>query len=193
MARNRVNNRPADSAVIADTLKPETHLSIWHLIAGIVMTVLGIYVWFNPMVSLVALALYLGIVFIVVGAGYLTISFSYSSGWYMLVGAIDLLVGIVFVTNLGVTAESLPIIFALWCMAVGVIQLVASYQLYRDNQDWLWAMIAGALGIVFGFLILSYPVLGAITLTALMGAYIVLYGIVEIIEYSSNRRLLLAD
>ena len=42
-------------------------LSVWHLIAGIIMAALGIFVWFNPMASLVAMALYLGIVFIVVG------------------------------------------------------------------------------------------------------------------------------
>ena len=61
-------------------------VGIWHLIAGIIMAVLGIYVWFNPVVSLVALALYLGIAFIVVGAGYLAVSFSFQSGWYLLVG-----------------------------------------------------------------------------------------------------------
>lgn len=54
-------------------------IGIWHLIAGIIMAVLGIYVWFNPVVSLVALALYLGIAFIVVGAGYLAVSFSFQS------------------------------------------------------------------------------------------------------------------
>ena len=31
-------------------------LSVWHLIAGIIMAALGIFVWFNPMASLVAMA-----------------------------------------------------------------------------------------------------------------------------------------
>lgn len=85
-------------------------LSVWHLIAGIIMAALGIFVWFNPMASLVAMALYLGIVFIVVGAGYFMASFAYRSGWYLLVGFLDMLVGVIFVANLGVTAASLPII-----------------------------------------------------------------------------------
>lgn len=40
----------------------------WHLFAGIIMVILGFYVWFNPVASLLGLALYIGIAFIVVGA-----------------------------------------------------------------------------------------------------------------------------
>ena len=47
----------------------------------------------------------------------------------------------------------------------------------------------GVLGIVFAFLILAYPVLGALTITAIMGAYILLYGLVEIAEYFYARRI----
>ena len=43
---------------------------------------------------------------------------------------------------------------------------------------------------LFAFLILAYPAIGTITLTALMGAYILMYGIIEIVEYSTNQRLL---
>lgn len=164
-------------------------IGIWHLIAGIIMAVLGIYVWFNPVVSLVALALYLGIAFIVVGAGYLAVSFSFQSGWYLLVGLLDIFVGIIFVGNLGVTAETLPIIFAVWCLAVGIVQLANAWQLRRDGFDWGWSAGVGVLGIVFAFLILAYPVLGALTITAIMGAYILLYGLVEITEYFYARRI----
>ncbi len=165
------------------------NVSIWHLVAGIIMAFLGIYVWLNPVVSLLALALYLGVAFIIVGIGYAAISFRYESGWYLLVGLLDIFVGIIFVANLGVTAASLPIIFALWCLAVGIIQIVAAYRLYRDGYRWLWSMVAGILGVVFAFLILAYPVIGTVTITALMGAYILLYGIVEILEYMLNRKL----
>lgn len=165
-------------------------LSVWHLIAGIIMAALGIFVWFNPMASLVAMALYLGIVFIVVGAGYFMASFAYRSGWYLLVGFLDMLVGVIFVANLGVTAASLPIIFALWCLAVGAVQIVSAFQLRNSGVSWGWTLTAGILGVLFAFLILAYPAIGTITLTALMGVYILMYGIIEIVEYSTNQRLL---
>ena len=74
--------------------------------------------------------------------------------------------------DLGVTAASLPIIFALWCMAVGAVQIVSAFQLRNSGVSWRWTLTAGILGVLFAFLILAYPAIGTITLTALMGAYI---------------------
>lgn len=173
--------------MVADAIN--RHAGVWHLVAGIIMAVLGIYVWFHPVVSLMALAIYLGVAFIIVGSGYLMFSFSVESGWYLLVGVLDLLVGIIFVTNLGVTAASLPIIFALWCLAVGAIQLVSAFRQQKAGVPWSRTLGAGILGVLFAFLILAYPAFGAITITALMGAYILLYGVLEISEYFYSRKI----
>jgi len=167
-------------------------VSIWHLIAGVIMAALGIYVWFNPVATMLALALYLGIAFIILGVGYVSASFQYDSGWDLFVGVLDILVGVIFVGNLGVTAASLPVIFALWCLAVGVIQLVVSYRFKKAELNWGWTLTSGILGILFAFLILTYPALGVITITALMGAYILLYGVLEIAEYATNNRKVIA-
>lgn len=173
---------------MAEPVNPSTGgnlqtVGFWHLFAGIIMVVLGFYVWFNPIASLIGLALYIGIAFIVVGAGYFLASFSYQSGWYLLVGLLDILVGIILVANLGVTAATLPMIFALWCLTVGVIQLVTSFQLKKAGAPWSWSMVIGILGILFAFMILIFPTIGAITITTLLGMYIILYGALAIAEY----------
>ena len=158
--------------------KTQPNMGIWHLIAGIVIAVLGVYVWFNPAATLLGLALYLGIIFIVVGAGYFMLSFSNRSG---------------FVGNLGLTAATLPIVLALWFLAIGVMQIVASFSLRREGYSWGWSLLAGVLGVLFAFLILAYPAVGAVTITALVGAYFFMYGVIEIGEYVSNRRLMPAE
>ena len=168
-------------------------VGIWHLFAGIIMAALGVYVWFNPVATMVALALYIGIIFIILGAGYIPASIRFDSGWDMFVGVLDILVGIIFVGNLGVSASSMPIIFALWCLAVGVIQLVVAYQFRKAQVSWGWTLTSGILGILFAFLILSYPAVGVITITALMGTYILLFGILEIAEYTTNNRSLVIE
>ena len=114
-------------------------------------------------------------------------------GMDMFVGVLDILVGIIFVGNLGVSASSMPIIFALWCLAVGVIQLVVAYQFRKAQVSWGWTLTSGILGILFAFLILSYPAVGVITITALMGTYILLFGILEIAEYTTNNRSLVIE
>ena len=142
-------------------------VGIWHLFAGIIMAALGVYVWFNPVATMVALALYIGIIFIILGAGYITASFRYDSGWDMFVGVLDIL--------------------------VGVIQLVVAYQFRKAQVSWGWTLTSGILGILFAFLILSYPAVGVITITALMGTYILLFGILEIAEYTTNNRSLVIE
>lgn len=163
--------------------RPTCCVGIWHLIAGILMLILGVYVWFNPLASLIALALYIGIGLIVIGAGYIGSSVNTDSGWFMFVGILDILIGLILVANIGVTVATLPIIFALWCLAVGTAQLVSSYHYGKADLPWGWSFTLGILGLVFGFLILKYPALGAVTISTLLGLYIVLYGIVEIMEY----------
>jgi len=60
-------------------------------------------------------------------------------------------------------------------------------------MNWGWTLTSGILGIVFAFLILTYPALGVITITALMGAYILLYGILEIAEYATNNSSIMIE
>ena len=91
----------------------------WHLLTGILMIILGFYMWFNPIETLIGLAIYIGIAFIVIGCAYMMASFSFDSGWYLTVGALDIAVGVIMIANLGVSIISFPIIFAVWILAVG--------------------------------------------------------------------------
>ena len=175
------------------TEKSPCCVGIWHLLAGILMLLIGAYVWLNPVASLIALSLYLGAGLIIIGAGYIGSSLNLDSGWFMFVGLIDIIIGIVLVTNIGVTAATLPIIFALWCLAVGAAQLVSAYRLHKIELPWGWSLTLGLLGIIFGFLILHYPSIGAVTIGTLLGLYIILYGVLEITEYIYFRRWLNAE
>ena len=84
--------------------------SKWNLFAGVVMLLLGGMIWFNPFDTLIALAFYIGISFIIAGLFYLVSAYELRFGWYLLVGSFDMLVGVVLISNLGITAASLPII-----------------------------------------------------------------------------------
>ena len=50
--------------------------SLWHLISGIIMLILGILVWANPFSSLLAIAIYVGGIIFLLGCGYVSFSFS---------------------------------------------------------------------------------------------------------------------
>lgn len=157
--------------------------SIWHLIAGLIMLVLGILIWANPMSSLIAIAFYLGLVIFLLGCGYATFSLSHYSGWYMVVGLFDIFIGLIFMTNLGLTVETLPVFFALWILASGCIQVAGSLEIRRIGMPWGWSFVSGVIGVVLSYFILTAPVFGEWALVLTTGTYVVAYGVISIAEY----------
>lgn len=167
----------------------KTH-STWLLIASIVMIALGAYVWFNPATAMIALALYLGIAFICIGATYIWIYRQTKTSWYLALGIVDVLVGLVFVLNLGVTAASIPMIFAFWALFVGIMQLTSGFEMKEAQiPNWKWLALSGLISILFAFAIFYFPMIGAITITILMGSYLVMYGILGLVEYQIMRKI----
>lgn len=164
-------------------------IKTWSLCVGIIMIVLGIYICANPLIGMVALALYIGAAFIIAGLGYSVTSFYNESGWGLFVGLFNIFVGLILVTNLGITTASLPAIFAIWCLAVGIINLVRSVRSYKSSLPWGWALFIGLLGVLFSFLIIAHPLIGAFTITTLIGLYMVAYGVFSVIEYWYLARL----
>ena len=49
-------------------------------------------------------------------------------------------------------------------------------------------MGAGILGVVFGLLMFIYPILGALTITILIGASLITFGAFEVVEYTQNNQ-----
>jgi len=157
--------------------------NIWHLVAGLVMLFLGILIWANPAESLLALAFYLGLVIFLLGCGYVTFSLSQYSGWYMIVGLFDIFIGLIFLTNLGLTVETLPIFFALWILASGSIQIAGSFEIGRIGMPWGWSLASGIIGVVLAFFILTSQQFGEFALVLTVGSYVIAYGIISIAEY----------
>ncbi|MCL2760922.1 MAG: DUF308 domain-containing protein [Desulfuromonadales bacterium] len=158
---------------------------VWLLIVGILMCVAGIYMWVEPLAVIVALALYLGIIFIVSGIGYIATFFAgWSSGWLLANGLIDLILGIVLITHLRLTIVTLPIILALWIIFVGVLRVAAAFKLKAVGfPKWGWSFVFGFLSILFGMFIIANPLVGVLSITVVLGTFMLIYGVFVIMEY----------
>lgn len=157
--------------------------SIWHLIAGLIMLILGVMIWANPAASLLAMGFYFGLIIFLLGCGYIAFSLSQYSGWYMIVGLFDMFIGLIFLTNLGLTAETLPVFFALWILATGSMQIVGSLEIRKLGMPWGWSMVSGVLGVILAFFILTSRQFGEWALILTVGSYVIAYGIISIAEY----------
>lgn len=164
--------------------------SIWLLLISLLLISGGIYVLFNPATALLTSALILGISFIFMGCAYL---FDYRKchKWSCTaLGILDILIGIFLLSNLLATAISIPFIFGLWCLFVGIIQFAEGLQIRTVANDIGFLLLGmGFLGIVFGILMFLYPLFGMVMITFFMGTYLILYGAFELNRYFNDVRI----
>ena len=160
------------------------------IVSSIFMIIAGILAWLFPDSALLAATLYLGVFFIISGCGYLVDFYSLRSGWLLAMGLFEFILGVALFFNLGVMAESLPTLLAIWILCVAVLQVSAGVDLKSAGEPaWKWLLISGLLGILFGLWILGSPVLGIFTVSTLVGFYLVLYGCLGIAEYREMKKL----
>ena len=145
---------------------------------------------FNPTTALLTSALILGVSFVLMGSAYL-FDYHRCQKWsFTALGILDILIGIFLLTNLLATAVSIPFIFGLWCLFVGIIQFVEGLQVRSVSGDISILLLAmGFLGIVFGILMFLYPLFGMIMITFFMGTYLILYGAFELNRYFNDVRI----
>ena len=160
------------------------------LFFGILMILAGVWVALNPDAVLLATALYLGAAFLLGGIGYLAVFRTVKSGGFLALGLLDIIVGLVLITNLGVTAASLTVLLALWVVCVGVIQIAFAMDARSAGlKSWTWTLVSGIAGLVFGMLILAHPAVGAFTISLMLGVYLILYGGLSVAEYAAMKKM----
>ena len=86
-------------------------------------------------------------------------------------------------TNLSLTAETLPIFFALWILASGVIQISGSFEIRKLGMPWGWSFSSGVIGVILAYFILTSQQFGEWALVLTAGTYAVVYGLIGIAEY----------
>lgn len=159
-------------------------------IFGVLMIVAGVWTWCHPDAVLLAMALYVGIVFLAGGIGYVHSFFQTRSGAWLALGLLNIVIGLILMTNLGITALSLPIVLAVWALGVGVIQTAFALEMKDAGfTAWKWTLLNGILGIVFGLLIMAHPIVGALTISLIFGTYLTVFGVLSLAEYFTMKKL----
>ena len=150
------------------------------LIRGILFILLGIYMFCEPASGYAALGFLFGLFILLTGVAELlrVVGDHSSSGraWHLLLGVIDIIVGIVFVTHIIASADILRVIVGLYFIFRGVSLL--SYSHFRGRS---WPLILG--GIVtalFGIFIVFNAAFGAITIIAFTAIAFIIMGIFNV-------------
>lgn len=164
-------------------------IKYWYipLIIGILLMVLGFYLFTVPMETYFTLAMLFSISFIV--SGLLDIVFSIQNhktlsgwGWYLVGGILTLALGIYLVTYPEIPVTILPFVVGFTLLFRSFLALGYSFDL-RDMRILSWGNVALAsvAGIIFSFLLLASPFFTGLSLVVLTALSFIFVGIASIV------------
>lgn len=158
---------------------------------GIAMLVAGIIVFAHPVESYLSFALFFGIM--IAAAGLLQIFSALSAskgsgrGWILVGGILELILGVLLISNLGVTAVFMPFLIALWFLVRGIYMVVFAGEISKIGVGTVgagtkgWLMFTAILLIISSLLMFIFPYIGAGMVIFLLGISFLIAGISTVV------------
>jgi len=150
---------------------------------GVLAVLFGLAALFWPGKTLFVLILLFGAYTLVDGVFAIVAGIMDSSRrWLLLIeGALGAVAGLILLVNPGLGAVVLLYVIAFWAIITGVMEILAAISL-RQEIDNTWLMIlGGGLSVLFGLILAVLPGAGLLSLTWLIGAYALVFGIAFIV------------
>ena len=99
--------------------------------------------------------------------------------WMLIGGVLGVVAGVVTLMVPGLGIVTLTLLVAARAFVTGVLEIAAGIRLRKLIKGEWMLILAGTLSIVFAFLVASRPGAGAVVIAWWLGAFLVLYGMVE--------------
>jgi uncharacterized membrane protein HdeD (DUF308 family) len=147
-------------------------------VLGLAALVLGIVLLFHPVSAAHALALLIGLGFVL--AGLLEVAAGWSSGHRvaaLLVGALLVVGGVLAAVWPHVTLWALALIVGLSLIAHGIVRIALATTLRGEVPGWGWLAFAGVVNVLVGVLAIAWPQASVLVLSLVVGIQIALFGV----------------
>lgn len=98
-------------------------------------------------------------------------------GVLVLEGVIGILAALAALFYPGGTAITLLYIIAFWAIVTGIMEIIGAVILRRFIANEWFLILAGALSVLFGIVLIVNPGVGALSVVTIIGAYALIFGI----------------
>jgi uncharacterized membrane protein HdeD (DUF308 family) len=97
-------------------------------------------------------------------------------GWLIVEGIVDLIAGAIAVIWPLITVIAFVWLLGAWAIVSGALLFVASFRLHITHGRWLMAL-GGAISVIWGILLMIWPLIGALVMTWWMAGYALFFGV----------------
>lgn len=166
----------------------------WVLAYGILTVLAGVAVLAWPSETLLVIAVLFGVQLIISGifrfVGALA-SDDLTGGTRVmlaLLGVLSIIIGLWAVRHAVLTLVALIVFLGIFWVINGLIEIFAALS-HRDMPDRGWSVLMGVLSAIAGIIVLAYPGLTLVGLAVILGIWLLVFGILEIIAAFRLRNL----
>lgn len=159
------------------------------LILGVLFLIISLMAFKNPGSSLVAIVIYFAITAIINGITSIFIRnqvkqvTGFKATALLILGILEVVLGIVLMFNLHVGIMALAYVFAMWFVIDSVRNLFMLSEARLISTAYYWfSMIVNIIGIFIGFSLFFDPIVSMLTLSFLVGFYLMLMGIFYVVR-----------
>ena len=151
------------------------------MLRGMFAVLFGVAAFAWPGPTLVALVFLYGAYALVDGMTALWAGAFARAWWLVLSGVLGIIVGVGTFFYPGITAVALFYLIAAWAVIRGIFEIVAGIGL-RKQITGEWALILGGIfSIIFGVVLVAYPMPGVLALVWLIGTFALVFGVTMIV------------
>ncbi len=155
------------------------------LLRGVLALIFGIAALFFPTAAFLSLVFVFGIFAFVDGvftvwAAFTSNAKSENWWWLILEGAFGILIGILTLVQPAAMGQAWLLLIAVWAIVTGLFEIITAVRLRKAIEGELWYILAGLASLIFGVLVLIYPISGAVAIGLLLGIYAIIFGIILI-------------
>lgn len=171
-------------------MKKSLSFRVLSCILGVLFIAMGfVALRSNPVDNLVSLTLFLGLLILIKGifdfVNYFQVKklAGSASPFFIISGILDVILGILLLTNSYIGVVGLPFMLALWFVFDSIEGLIHSRFNRLISKGYYWAsIILRLLGLAMGILLLFDPVIAILTLSFMVGFYMMVFGFDQVMN-----------
>lgn len=162
---------------------------------GILFILLGIYVFNNPVSAYLTLSIFFAVSILVSGIFQLWFAFTNRNeiegwGWQLALAIMEVIIGLVLFSNIGLTAAILPLYVGFWLLFRAFALVGFSFELKSYKvTNWGYYFVFGLLLGIFAWCIIINPLFGGMTIVTWTGIALVIAGIGHIMVSLKLRKV----
>lgn len=154
------------------------------LIQGILLVLLGIFIFRNPVEVLGGISLWFGIIVLITGIiGIIAWIFSKTGerdSWSLIWSLLSLIFGILMLTNVPFIMKAITVIFGIWVVIAGLNLFFSGWSLRSENATGWVLLVVGILAIVAGVMMVLNVNEGIEGFATILGLQVLLTGLAYI-------------